>query len=82
MDIESFRKANDLLLQMQRIEELVDVFYGEKLKILNANEEEYVEKWKMQLNGFHTSLTSKTFNIIVDSLRKHHRELEEELKKL
>lgn len=79
MKLEDYKKADKLLLEMQRINETIDHLYGEKIK---ENEEETKESWCFEVNGFSTTFTNKTFNIIVDALRVAYKNTEEEFNKL
>lgn len=79
MKIEDCKKANGLILEMQRIDETIDHLYGEKIE---ANREEYRESWDVNINGFSTTLTNNTFNIIVDSLRTAYKKAGRELENL
>lgn len=79
MKREDLNKANNLILEMQRIDETIDHLYGEKNK---ENRETSKESWRFDLNGFSTIFTNNTFNIIVDALRVAYKKAEEELEDL
>lgn len=79
LKVEDLNKANNLILEMQRIDETIDHLYGQKNK---ENIEEIKESWRFELNGFSTIFTNKTFNIIVDALRVAYKKAEEELENL
>lgn len=79
MKLEDYKKADKLLLEMQRIDETIDHLYKVKIE---ENGEESKESWSFEVNGFSTTFTNKTFNIIVDALRFAYKNAEEEFNKL
>ncbi len=79
MIIEDYKKADSLILEMQRIEETIDHLYIQKVR---ENTEESKASWNIEINGFSTTFTDKTFNIVVDALRVAHKKAEEDFNNL